>query len=230
MIDTFRKLRDLLDGRERRNALLLLGLMLTMGLVEALGVASIVPFMAVLSNPELIETNPYLSAIHRRLGFADRSETLIFLAAVAFLAVVGRIAFTALTNYATARYSEMRSFALSTRLLESYMRRPYSWFLNRHSAEMGRVVLAEADQVVRGSLMPALSLISQGSIAVFLIALIVLVQPFVALTAVLVLGGAYFVIFFKPAPLLEQRSPESALSPMDNATWPFKKRWVGSRS
>jgi ABC-type multidrug transport system fused ATPase/permease subunit len=196
MIETFRKLRNLLDRREQRNALLLIGLMLTMGLMEALGVASIMPFMAVVSNPELIETNSHLSAIHKALGFADRSDFLIFLAAVAFFAVVGRIAFTALTNFATARYSEMRTYALSTRLLESYMRRPYSWFLNKHSAEMGRAVLTEADQVIRGSLMPALNLISQGSIAVFLIALIVLVQPIVALTAVVVLGGAYFLIFF----------------------------------
>ena len=36
MIDTFRKIRDLLDARERRNALLLFGLMLVMGLLERL--------------------------------------------------------------------------------------------------------------------------------------------------------------------------------------------------
>jgi hypothetical protein len=118
---------------------------------------------------------------------------------------VGRIAFTALTNFATARYSEMRTYALSTRLLESYMRRPYSWFLNKHSAEMGRAVLTEADQVVRGSLMPALNLISQGSIAVFLIA------------------------YFSTYAVFGGRSAESALSRTDSAISLCRKRWAGSR-
>jgi ABC-type multidrug transport system fused ATPase/permease subunit len=195
MIDSFRKLRDLLDQRERRNAMRLLALMLVMGLVEVLGVASIMPFMAVLSNPDLIQTNPYLSAVYEGLDFDDRSKFLIFLAAVAFIVVVGRIAGTALTSYATARYGEMRSSTLSTRLLENYMRRPYSWFLNHHSADMGKRVLTEVDWVIKGSLIPALRLISQGATAVFLIALVLFVQPLVALTVLLVLGGAYFIIY-----------------------------------
>ena len=136
MISTFRKLHGLLDRRERRNAVLLLGLLLVMALVESLGVASVVPFAAVLSNPSLIRTNPYLSAVYQALGFADPSAFMIFLGATTFALIVGRIAFTALTNYATARYSEMRSVTLS------YMRRPYSWFLHRHSAEMAKRVLA----------------------------------------------------------------------------------------
>ena len=196
MIDLFRNLRDLLDGRERRNALLLLGMLLVTGLVEAIGVASIMPFMAVLSNPELIQTNPYLSATYKGLGFSSVSAFLIFLAAAAFIVVVGRIAVSALTSYATARYGEMRSFTLSTRLLESYMRRPYSWFLNRHTADMGKAVLHEVDQVIKGNLMCALNLLSQGAVAACLIALIVMVRPLVAVTATVVLGGAYSLIYF----------------------------------
>jgi ATP-binding cassette, subfamily B, bacterial PglK len=195
MIEILRKLRDLLDRRERRNAVLLLGLMLVMGLVEALGVASIMPFVAVLSNPQLIESNSYLSAVYKGLGFADRSAFLIFLATLAFIVVVGRIALTALTTFATARYSEMRSFSLSTRLLESYLRRPYSWFLNHHSADMGKGILWEVEAVVKGGLVSALNLISQSAIAVFLIALVLVVQPLVALSATVVLGGAYSLIY-----------------------------------
>ena len=196
MISTFRKLRGLLDERERRNAVLLLGLLLVMALVEALGVASIMPFAAVLSNPALIQTNPYLLAVYQGLGFTDPSAFMIFLGATTFAVVVGRIAFTALTNYATARYSEMRSFTLSTRLLESYMRRPYGWFLDRHSAEMAKSMLTEVEAVIKGSLLSALNLVSQGAIAVFLILLLVWIRPLVAVTITVVLGGAYSLIYF----------------------------------
>ena len=63
MIDTIRKLRDLLDARERRNALLLFAMMLVMGLLEVLGVASIMPFIAVVANPDVIKTKRYFCKV-----------------------------------------------------------------------------------------------------------------------------------------------------------------------
>jgi len=196
VLDTFRKLRDLLDAKERRNALLVLGMLLGLGLVEAGGVVSILPFLAVLSNPQIIQTNQHFQAVFNALGFVDTASFLIFLGAIVFVVVVGRIAFTALTSYALVRYTEMRSFALSTRLLENYLGRPYSWFLNRHSANMGTVVLTEVDQVIRGCLISALNLVSQCGIAFCLIALVVIVQPLVAIAATVVLGGTYSAIYF----------------------------------
>ena len=195
MIGTFRKLRALLDKRAQRHALLLLVLLPVMALVETLGVASIMPFAAVLSNPELIQTNPYLSAAYHGLGFTDPSAFTIFLGAATFALVLAGIVFTALTNYATARYSEMRSFRLSTRLLESYLRRPYGWFLDRHSADMAKRVLTETETVIKGSLLSALNLVSQAAIVVFLISLLIWIRPWVAVTATLVLGGAYSLIY-----------------------------------
>ena len=45
MRDIYRKIRDLLAPRERRNAVLLFGMMLVMGFLEVLGVASVMPFI-----------------------------------------------------------------------------------------------------------------------------------------------------------------------------------------
>ena len=36
---------------------------------------------------------------------------------------------------------------------------PYAWFLNRHSADLGKAVLSEVDNVVAQSLVPAMSLL-----------------------------------------------------------------------
>ena len=54
---TFKKLLFLLDNRERKIAFLLLIMIIMMALADMIGVASILPFISVLSNPELIETN-----------------------------------------------------------------------------------------------------------------------------------------------------------------------------
>lgn len=191
MSETFLKLLDLLDKRERRNAVLLFIMMLLMGLLEVLGVASVMPFIAVLANPEVIQTNHYLNFVYTSLGFDDSLSFLIFLGSVVFILVVGSLGFKALTTWVMTRYAQMRNFSLSSRLMRGYLNRPYSFFLNRHSADLGKSILSEVAQVIKGSLIPAIELVANTIVAILIIMLVVVVDPLVALFALAVLGGAY---------------------------------------
>ena len=64
-MQVLKKLIFLLNSREKKQALLLLALILLMAIIDTLGVASILPFVTVLSNPELIETNLMLNKIFK---------------------------------------------------------------------------------------------------------------------------------------------------------------------
>ncbi len=57
------KLFGLLTPAERRQAVGVLLMVVVMALLDALGVASIMPFMAVITNPDLVETNIFLATI-----------------------------------------------------------------------------------------------------------------------------------------------------------------------
>ena len=50
----FKKIFSLLDVNEQKRAMFLLLMIMIMALLDMIGVASIFPFMAVLSNPSLI--------------------------------------------------------------------------------------------------------------------------------------------------------------------------------
>ena len=58
-----KKLIFLLSHKERKQTALLLLIIIINTLLDAIGVASILPFIAILSNPELIETNNFLNTI-----------------------------------------------------------------------------------------------------------------------------------------------------------------------
>ena len=195
ILDIARKLRDLLDRRERRNAAVLFMLVLCTGVMEALGVASIMPFLSVLSNPEVIQENYYLSLVYRGLNFASRDSFLLFLGAAVFIVVICSLSFKAVTQYALARFTQMRNFSLSSRLLGGYLARPYSWFLNRHSADLGKAVLSEVQQVVGRVLMPACQFTANCVIASCLIILLLLVNFRVAVAAAVLLGGIYALLY-----------------------------------
>ncbi|NOZ10109.1 MAG: ABC transporter ATP-binding protein [Gammaproteobacteria bacterium] len=196
MVEIYRKIRDLLDARERRNAVILFVLMLIMGLLEVVGVASILPFIAVLADPNVVYTNIYLNTAYQYLGFSNTDDFLLFLGSTLFVLVVGGLALKALTQWATTRYVQMRNYSLSSRLLQGYLNRPYSFFLNRHSADLGKSVLSEVGAVISKALMPAMELVANTIVAVLIISLVVAVNPMVAFVAFVVLGGAYAAIYF----------------------------------
>ena len=189
------KLLALLSPAERFRAYLLLGMILVMALLEMLGVASIMPFMAVLANPNVVETNPYLARAYQELGFSDPNRFLFFLGVGVFVALVASIAFKTLTTYALLRFSHMRAYSLSRRLVAGYLRQPYEWFLNRHSADIGKTVLSEVEEVIKGALLPMMQLIAQSVVVIALLTLLMLVDLLLALAVVVGVGGAYALIY-----------------------------------
>jgi ABC-type bacteriocin/lantibiotic exporter with double-glycine peptidase domain len=195
MFDIISKLRDLLTPREKRNVVLLFCLILATGIMESVGVVSIMPFLSVLSNPEVIQRNAYLSYAYNALGFSNSQSFLLFTGAVVFVVVVSGLTLKALTQYALARFTQMRNYTISTRLLQDYLGRPYSWFLNRHSADLGRTVLAEVQQVINGVLIPIAQFVANVVIATCLIITLLLINPLVAVCAAVILGGSYFLVY-----------------------------------
>lgn len=189
------KILDLLSPQERRRAWLLLGMILVMALLDAVGVASIMPFMAVLANPQVVDSNAYLSATYAALGFTATEPFLFFLGVMVFVVLVLSISFKALTTWSLTHFTQMRNYSLSMRLVAGYLHQPYEWFLNRHSADLGKNVLVEVQQVISGALIPLMQSLAQGAVVVAILALLLAVDPRLALYLGLGLGIAYGAIY-----------------------------------
>ena len=139
-------------------------MILIMALLDMIGVASIVPFMAVLTNPDVIETNSifnFLYSISNLIGVDNDQEFLFTLGTLMFVLLVVSLIFKAITNYILIRFVQMRAYSVSKRLVEGYLNQPYIWFLNRHSADLGKTILSEVGHVIGGALAPSLDLVGK---------------------------------------------------------------------
>ena len=199
MYDTYRKLLGLLTPRERRSFFVVLGLVLVMGFVETVGVAAIVPFMLVLADPSAIERHAILGQVYAALSFTDPHSFMLFLGGVVFVVVVGGLLFKAFAFYAVYRFTMMRSYTISNRMLRGYLFQPYTWFLNRHSAEIGANILGDVAKVTTKALLPAMKVLTYGTVVVGLVVLLVLVRPAVAFAAAGLLGGSYVLVYARGA-------------------------------
>ena len=197
-MQTVKKLLYLLTPQECKRAVLLLLMILVMALLDMMGVASILPFMAILTNPSLIETNLILNNMYlilNKFGVENNQQFLFALGILVFLILIFSLFFKALTTYFQIRFIQMREYTIGKSFVEGYLHQPYSWFLNHHSAELGKNILSEVGGVV-GGMRNLLELISKGMVAIAIIVLLILADPKLALIISLSIGMFYGVIFF----------------------------------
>ena len=195
MIEMYRKLFSLLDRRERKQFYIVCAMILVMGLFDMAGVAVILPFLRVVTDPSIIESSTRLSGIYDWLAPSSMQNFLIFLGAIVLVVLLISLLVKVATMYAVARFSQMRKYHLSSRLLEGYLRQPYVWFLERHSSQLTKTVMQEVDRVVGSAMVPAMRIIAQMTTVSFMLLLLLLIEPKVAISVGLVLAGLYMVIF-----------------------------------
>lgn len=195
MRDIHQKLSFMLGPIARRQSYRVFLLVVVMAAVEALGVASIMPFVAVLSNPSVVDTNPYLLWFNEHLGFSSTDSFLLFLGVATFVLLISSIAVRALTLWVQLKFSNYQIHAVGTRLVSHYLRQPYEWFVSRRTSDLGVNVLAEVTNVIQGVLTQYMFFVANIVVALLLFALLLVVDPILATLVWLVLGGAYAVVF-----------------------------------
>jgi len=189
----------LLNRQERKHAGLLLCMILVMALLDMIGVASIVPFIAVLTNPEIVETNVILNKIFQisnAFGVKNKQEFLFAVGVLVFILLITSLTFKAATNYAQMRFSFMREHSIGKRLVEGYLNQPYSWFLNRNSADLGKTILSEISQIVGSGIRPLIDLITMSTVTLALIILLVIADPKLTMIVGLSISIAYGTIYY----------------------------------
>jgi ABC-type branched-subunit amino acid transport system ATPase component len=208
---TIKKLLFLLNIYGRKRTSLLVVLILIMAFLDMLGVASILPFIAVLTNPNLIETNfilNYIFQITKIIGVENNQQFFFVLSVFLYTILLVSLAVKALAVYVQVQFVEMLQFKIAKHLVEGYLYQPYSWFLERHSADLGKTVLSEVGEVIGGAIRPFLTIITKVIVAAALITLLVIVNPKLAFIIFFFLSGIYGIFYFSIKNYLVRKGKE----------------------
>ena len=147
---------SLFKCKEKAELILLFFGMLFMGLLEVIGVASIAPFIAVVSNPEIIQDNFYLYSVYQHFNFESQNSFLITLGLSAIFLVIFSNGFSALINWKIITFSRMQAHIVALRLLKKYLLQPYLFYLNKNTSNLAKNILSEVDRTVNGVVLPGL--------------------------------------------------------------------------
>ena len=201
-LKVYNKLAKLLIGDEKKQALTLFCMTLFMALMDVAGVASILPFIAVLSNSEIVSTNFFLKEIYKYLNFSNTADFLFFLGLISLTLLILSLITKALTTYIQFKFALMKEYTIGKKLFELYLNQPYSHLINRDNADLSKLILSEVGAVTHGGILQLVIAISQTSVIIALVLMLSYVDPLATLTVSLALLTSYLCIFYFTKPFL----------------------------
>ena len=162
---------------------------------ETFAVATIIPFMAVVGDPDVLKGTPLLAFLFELSGVGSPNQFLIILAgfSMSFLALAN--AFSAFTIWTLQRYVWGKNHEFSTRLLRGYLNQPFSELLTQNTSELSKNILTEVQVVIAGVLVPTIYILVHGTLGIMLLGLLVVVDGPLALSVFAVLGTAYGLVY-----------------------------------
>ena len=197
MIKTIKNYIYILLPSEQKLTLLLLFMTLIAVLMDIAGILSVLPFMYVLTDPSIIETNEILKTVFEislNYGIKTNHQFLIFLGILILILLFISLSFKSFMIYFQNRFIEMRKFSLAQRLVQSYLHQPYLWFLNRHSSSLCKNILDESHTVITRGLYHLINLITQIIVVLVLISLSIIADPLISIVIGILFGSLYTLI------------------------------------
>ena len=177
MREILAKLSYLFTPREKRNGAILFGMTIIGAFFEVVGVGAVPAFVGVISIPERLLKHRVVREVYDRLGMESPQEMVLWAALGLILLFVVKNVYLGLLAYARARYATNRQRTLSNRLFQAYLHSPYTFHLQRNTAELLRNTNSEASAIMGGVLLPFMNLATEMMVLAFIFVLLFAIEP-----------------------------------------------------
>ena len=178
---------DVLTRRERRALIGIFLLILVGTVLETFSVGLLIPALSVLTKDDSGFNLPYVTL----KSSLSKTELIQLAAAAIFVVYLTKNIFLGVSTWIQRGFLTKISARLSARMLEIYIRQPYSYHLRQNSSVLIRNT-QDASMVVAGGIEPSLTVLSDGLIAVSLFVVLVVVEPLGTLSAIAIFLSATY--------------------------------------
>jgi ATP-binding cassette subfamily C protein len=199
-----KKILAILTTGEKKQFLWLGFAMFIMGLLEVIGVASILPFMQLVADPEVVEREGIIKDSIDLFGFSNRRQMIIATGVVVIFLITITNVFAVFTNWLKYVTSWKLIHNLAKRLLAGYLRRPYAFFLNTPTAQITTYVLTEVNGFANGVVIPLVEIVGRITVSLIIFGMLVWVDPVIALVMFGTLGSSYVLIYLLQRKVLKR--------------------------
>ena len=212
MFAKLKKINSILTIKEKKSSAKLFLFILLAAFIDTLGVASILPFIYLLTNPQMIFDNKFLYGIYQLSTLTKVSninEFLFFCGIIIIILLTLAAALRVTSQSLQIRFYTNLEYNIGKRIIDGHLHKPYTWFLDKNSIKILKNIFSETNIIIHQTIVPVLNLISHSTIVLFLFILLLLINFAVTVISIFCFSFAYILIFYSLRKLLKKISLES---------------------
>ncbi|WP_133013306.1 ABC transporter ATP-binding protein [Marinomonas flavescens] len=185
----------LLSVKQKRQFINLQVLVILMAFFELVGVASILPFMAVVSKPEIIDTNVIINQVYTYIGSETKNQFTVYLGALVFFSLLLSSIVSIITTWRCSLFASRVGAEIGQVLYDYYLHQSWLFHTSSSTAELTKQIAVEANRFTGGVLQPFMLLNARIVLALSLSLSIFLLDPLIAFVGIMIFLVAYVVIY-----------------------------------
>ena len=191
------KVNYIFDKKQKLQSVLLCIGLFVGALLELVGVSFITQLVTLISNPEKIHSNEIMQYCYDFFNMtSDRQFFLFVVIALIFVYLIKNL-YLLWINYVQYTFVFNNQLRLSGRLIDCYLKKPYTYHLDNNSAEMVRNVMLDSERFFQMLLSIFLTL-SEILVSALLCVFLLIVDPVITISVVAILAvftGLYLILF-----------------------------------
>lgn len=145
-----KKLNYIFSKRDKMKIALLMIIVIAGSFLELLAVSVFSPFIDLIMDMDSLEESDMMSFLYRMFDFKDLTHFLAFLATGIIVIYIVKNVYIIAEKNIIYRFSYRVQRTMSTKLLKSYMREPYTFHLNKNISVLQRSMQEDTDQFTKG--------------------------------------------------------------------------------
>lgn len=185
-------------GDQIKLAVLLLG-MLAAGVLEVVGIGMIPAFVTIVADPGRILNIEWIQPFISFFKITTAKDLLVWGSVILVAIFILKSLYVIAFNYFEARFINNRRYTISIRLMHAYMQAPYTYYLERNTAELLRNITLEVNMLVNNVITNLLTIIREGVMGLAILILLFAVEPLITLLLVSLsgIGAGTFILLNK---------------------------------
>jgi ATP-binding cassette subfamily C protein len=209
-----RMLWAMFTHRERIQIFFLMIATMVGATLEVVGVGLVLPLISFLINPSGINDFPRVLEAFARFGVRSSREILVVACLVVIAVFIVKNVYLMMLLLFQYRLIFNKQASLSSQLLALYMRSPWTFHLQRNTAELLRNINHEVSLLFGNVLNPLTVLATEVLVTVAIMALLIVIEPVAAGAALVYLGAAslgFYRLIQRKSDVLGRQQQESRL-------------------
>jgi ABC-type multidrug transport system fused ATPase/permease subunit len=166
-MNIFKKILSLLSFNEKKKLFFIIMMTLIVSILDIIGIGSILPFVTLLTNSNIVETNTFFLNLYNKskiYGITNVTDFLFLFGIIFLLVFFLSIIFRGIISYMNIKFSLMLEHNISMILVKGYLNKEYSWFLDKNSSDLSKNILSEVSEVIDKAILPFMNVITNSII------------------------------------------------------------------